>query len=74
MALALRELGYSVHDFEEHIQYDLDNYLDFFDGRVGQEVFLDMYKDVDVVVDQPACTLWNIIREQFPGVKVCIKE
>ena len=71
MALALRELGYSVHDFEEHLQFNLDNYLDFFEGRVGEEVFLEMYKDVDVVVDQPACTLWNIIRGQFPGVQVC---
>ena len=71
MALALRELGFSVHDFEEHLQFNLDNYLDFFEGRLGEEVFLEMYKDVDVVVDQPACTLWNIIRRQFPDVKVC---
>ena len=27
MALALSSLGYSVHDFEEHLQYNLDNYL-----------------------------------------------
>ena len=70
MALALRELGYTVHDFEEHLQFNLDNYLDYFEGRVGPEVFLEMYKEVDVVVDQPACTLWNIILGQFPDVKV----
>ena len=70
MAMALRELGYSVHDFEEHLQYNLDNYLDYFEGRVGPEVFLEMYEYVDVVVDQPACTLWNILFGQFPEVKV----
>ena len=45
MALALRELGYSVHDFEEHLQFNLDNYLDFFEGRVGDEVFLEPARD-----------------------------
>ena len=25
----LRQLGYTVHDFEEHLEYNLDNYLDF---------------------------------------------
>ena len=72
MTLALRELGYSVHDFEEHLQFNLDNYLDYFEGRLGEEVFLEMYKDVDVVdVDVvAACNLWNIIRGQFPDAKV----
>ena len=53
MTLALRELGYSVHDFEEHLQFNLDNYLDYFEGRLGDEVFLEMYKDVDVDVLGP---------------------
>ena len=70
MALALRELGYIVHDFEEHLQYHLDDYLDFFEGRVGAEIFKEMYQEIDAVVDQPACTLWNIIRSQFTDVKV----
>ena len=42
MALALRELGYSLHDFEEHMQFNLDNYMDNFEGRLGEEVFLEM--------------------------------
>ena len=33
MALALRELGYSVHDYEEHLHLNLDHYLDYFEGR-----------------------------------------
>jgi hypothetical protein len=24
-----RQLGYIVHDFEEHLEYNLTNYLDF---------------------------------------------
>ena len=44
MALALSQLGYTVHDFEEHNEYNLDNYLDFFEGRVGEEIFLEMYR------------------------------
>jgi len=74
MAHALSQLGYSVHDFEEHMEFHLDRYLDFFEGRVGAEVFLEMYKDVDVVVDQPACTIWNILRGQFPDAKVILME
>ena len=36
---------------------------------MGEEIFLEMYRDVDVVVDQPACTLWHIILRQFPEAK-----
>ena len=74
MANALTHLGFQVHDFEEHLEYNLDNYLKFFDGAVGEEVFTEMYEDVDVVVDQPACTLWNILLRQFPESKVILME
>ena len=74
MANALAQLGYKVHDFEEHLEYNLDNYLKFFDGDIGEEIFLEMYSEVDVVVDQPACTLWNIIYQQFPDAKIILME
>jgi len=74
MANALRQLGLSVHDFEEHYQLHLDDYLDYLEGRVGEEIFTDVYRDVDVVVDQPACTLWRIILRQFPDAKVILME
>ena len=74
MANALSHLGYNVHDFEEHLEYNLDNYLRFFDGDIGEEVFTEMYSDVDVVVDQPACTIWNILHQQFPEAKVILME
>ena len=41
---------------------------------MGEEIFLEMYRDVDVVVDQPACTLWHILLRQFPGAKVILME
>lgn len=72
MANALRELGYSVHDFEEHLEYNLENYMDYIEGRRGEEVFYEMYREVDVVVDQPAATLFNLILQQFPDSKVIL--
>merc|ERR1739848_352766 len=74
MANALTQLGYNVHDFEEHLEYNLDNYLRFFEGDIGEEVFTEMYSDVEVVVDQPACTLWNILHHQFPEAKIILME
>ena len=73
LAMALRQLGYeNVHDFEEHLEYNLDNYLDFFEGRADSSIFRKMYSDVDAVVDQPACNLWHIIASQFPDAKVIL--
>ena len=60
--------------FEEHLEYNLDNYLKFFDGDVGDEIFLEMYREVDVVVDQPACTLWSVLYQQFPDAKIILME
>ena len=74
MANALTQLGYNVHDFEEHLEYNLDNYIKFFDGDIGEEMFLEMYREVDVVVDQPACTLWDILHQQFPEAKIILME
>ena len=72
MANALRTLGYSVHDFEEHLEYNLENYVDYLEGRVGEEVFTEMYREVDAVVDMPACTLSMVIHQQFPDAKVIL--
>ena len=64
MANALASLGYSVHDFEEHLEYN------FFEGHSGSEIFTDMYSSVDAVLDQPSCNLANILLQQFPDAKV----
>ena len=74
MANALTQLGYNVHDFEEHLEYNLDNYIKFFDGDIGEEMFLEMYREVDVVVDQPASNLWQILHHQFPEAKIILME
>jgi len=74
MANALRALGYDVHDVEEHFAYNLENYVEFLEGRVGPEIFQKMYKDVDAVTDVPACTLWNVIFTQFPDAKIILME
>jgi len=73
LALALRQLGYEhVHDVEEHLQYNLDNYLDFFEGRSDGSIFKSIYKDVDAVVDLPAVSVWYILHRQFPDAKVIL--
>jgi len=72
MAMALRELGYSVHDFEEHMQLNMDRYLDFFDGKCDSTELMEQYRDVDVVVDQPACTMWLTFHQQYPDAKVIL--
>ena len=73
LALALRQLGYeSLHDFEDHYELNLDHYLDFFEGRVDGTVFKKLYDDVDVVIGQPASTLWHILLQQFPDAKVIL--
>jgi len=73
MAMALRQLGYGpVHDFEEHLEYNLDNYLDFLEGRVDGSIFKSIYKDVDAVMDMPAVDVWYILHQQFPDAKVIL--
>ena len=46
--------------------------MDYIEGKVGEEVFFKMYREVDCVVDMPACTLVNIILRQFPDSKVIV--
>ena len=73
MAMALRQIGYeNVHDFEEHLEYNLDNYLDFFEGRVDSTIFKKMYQNVDAIVATPAGALWHIISKQFPDAKIIL--
>jgi len=74
MAMALRELGYTVHDYPEHVAIGLETYLAFFQGRVGPEAFLALFSSVDAVVDQPACNLWSIFIKLFPEAKVILME
>ncbi|XP_023339543.1 uncharacterized protein LOC111709854 isoform X2 [Eurytemora carolleeae] len=74
MATALHDLGFSVHDFEEHLELNLENYLDFLDGKKDSSFLMEQYRDIDVVVDQPACTLWYIFFKHYPEAKVILME
>jgi len=74
MAKALRELGYIVHDFEEHVDLHLDDYLDFLEGRKDSKDLMEAYGDVDAVVDQPVCTMWNVFYKHYPNAKVILME
>ena len=74
MAMALRELGYTVYDFEEHIDFHLDKFVDFMDGVTDSAELMEAYKDVDVCVDQPTCTMWHIFFKHYPNAKVILME
>ena len=54
------------------MEYNLDNYLDFFEGRADSSIFKRMYENVDAIVDQPAMNVWNHILTHFPDAKVIL--
>lgn len=73
---ALTELGYNVYDYMEHYFYHYNEWIRIYEGKEDIEVFKQMYKDVDAVVDGPACFFWYEIHQAFPDAKVsqrCIK-
>ena len=57
---------------KEHYEYNLDNYIDFFEGRVDSTIFKKMYQNVDAIMDQPSCNVWNNVFQQFPEAKVIL--
>ena len=74
MAMALRDLGYTVHDFEEHVDINLDRYINFMDGKTDSAPLMSQYVDVDAVVDQPACTMWRTFLNHYPDAVVILME
>jgi len=72
MALALRELGYSVHDFEEHLVLHLDDFVNYFEGKTDSGPLIHKFKHIDAVVDQPACLIWRTLLEHYPDAKVIL--
>ena len=58
MASALRELGYSVNDFEQHVDDHMDKFVDYMDGVKDSRELIEAYANVDACVDQPASTMW----------------
>ena len=67
---ALTELGYNVYDYLEHYLYHYNEWKKILNGDGTIDDFRNMYKDVDAVVDIPACFYWYEIHQAFPDAKV----
>jgi len=72
LSLALRQLGYDVHDSPETLEFNMEKWVRFLEGEIDSEFIKDTYKDVDAVVDIPCNFLWNIIFKHFPDAKVVL--
>jgi len=72
MTFALRELGYTVYDLMEHYQYHREEWLKILTKGGSSSDFMEMYENVDVVADLPACGLWQEILKAFPDAKVIL--
>ena len=70
IAQALSLLGYKTYDFMEHWWYHGDQWMKILNGNAPPEIFLEMYKDVDAVLDAPAFFFWEEIYKMFPDAKV----
>ena len=44
MAKALRELGYTVYDFEEHLEENMDKFNDYFAGYKDSSELMEAYR------------------------------
>jgi len=72
LALALRQLGYDVHDAPETLEFNMEKWVSFLEGEIDSEFIKETYKDVDAVVDAPCSFWWNIIFKHFPDAKVVL--
>merc|ERR1719341_1116228 len=72
MAAALRQLGYKVYDFAEHLQLHMEDHLEFFEGRTDSTQLLELYKDVEAITDPLATTLWYTFFRAYPEAKVIL--
>jgi len=69
---SLRILGYGVDDFLDQYQRHHKQWWKIMnDGQTTQD-FKEMYKDVDAVVDMPACCWWEEIHRAFPEAKIIL--
>ena len=72
MAKALSELGFVVHDYENHLNLNLDNYIALLKGEEHENLLKEMYENVDAVVAFPAYIVWYKIFKKFPNSKVIL--
>jgi len=74
MAEALRTLGYKCYDFMENYEYLGDEWMKLMTVGGTTEDIKRMLKDVDAVMDIPACIFWEEILKAFPDVKIIFCE
>ena len=71
LAKALRILGFTVFDFDEHEQFHYEQWYNIYmEGKSPD--FVSMYKDVDAVTDLPPGFWFQEIYEAFPDAKVIL--
>lgn len=70
LAAALKILGFTVHDFDEHVVFHRDEYIQASEGKMPD--FAGMYKNVDAVIGQPVYFFWKEIKESCPSAKVIL--
>ena len=70
---ALRQLGFTVYDWEEQLFDFLDYWVDVFQNGATPDV-KQIYQDADAIVDMPGNLFWEEILEAFPDCKVILSE
>ena len=71
LAKALRILGFTVYDYDEHEQFHLEQWFDIYcEGKSPD--FTSMYKDIDAVTDLLPAFWFQEIYEAFPDSKVIL--
>lgn len=71
LAKALRILGHSVYDAEEHIMFHMDEWSQILHTN-EEPKFSSMYQNVDAVTDLPPCLFYQEILADFPDAKVIL--
>ena len=70
---ALRQLGFTVYDWEEQLFDFLDYWVDVFQNGATPDV-KQIYQDADAIVDMPGNLFWEEILEAFPDCKLILSE
>ena len=73
IAKALRDLGFTVFDWEEQIFDFVDDWVDVFQNGAKPDVKR-LYQNADVCVDMPGTFFFEEILEAFPDCKVILSE
>ena len=67
---ALTILGYNVYDFMENYYYLNKEWKQIFNHGGNNDLFKQMYEDIDAVCDLPCLAFWEEIHKAHPKAKV----